>query len=268
MSNSHEGTITAARQFVQQQMPEDHTGHDYLHVERVWKMSKMIARECGANSTVVELAALFHDISDYKLNGGDEAIGPEIARQWIRTHTMSSDMADTVAQIILDILYRGANSGNDLKLSIEAQCVQDADRLDAMGAIGIARAFAFGGALNQPMMSADIQPVLHRSFEEYKLRNGTTINHFYEKLLLLKDRMNTPFARKIAEQRHAFMARFPRKLKQRNKPRFWISESSGLAIFLPARHTVIRHAGGPVTVGRHYQGGPVQTQLGKTAPAH
>jgi len=227
MSNSHEGTITAARQFVQQQMPEDHTGHDYLHVERVWKMSKMIARECGANSTVVELAALFHDISDYKLNGGDEAIGPEIARQWIRTHTMSSDMADTVAQIILDIPYRGANSGNDLKLSIEAQCVQDADRLDAMGAIGIARAFAFGGALNQPMMSADIQPVLHASFEEYKLRNGTTINHFYEKLLLLKDRMNTPFARKIAEQRHAFMLDFLESLSNETSLVFGFQKAAG-----------------------------------------
>jgi uncharacterized protein len=208
MPNSHDRIISAARDYVRTHMPEDYTGHDYLHVERVWKISRLIAEECGANATVVELAALFHDISDYKLNGGNESVGPEIARQWILTHTGSSDIADTVARIILAIPFRGANSADDCPLSIEAQCVQDADRLDAIGAIGIARAFAFGGALEQPMMSADIKPVLHKSFDEYKRKNGTTVNHFYEKLLLLKDRMNTPIGRRIAEKRHAFMVDF------------------------------------------------------------
>lgn len=208
MLNSHDLIVSAAQRYVRENMPEDYTGHDYLHVERVWKMAKHIAQECGANSTIVELAALFHDISDYKLNGGNENTGPEIARQWISSNTGSIDIADTVARIILDIPFKGAKSIHDRELSIEAQCVQDADRLDAIGAIGIARAFAFGGAFRQPMMSEDIKPVLHKSFDEYKKRNGTTVNHFHEKLLLLKDRMNTPTGRRIAEKRHAFMMDF------------------------------------------------------------
>ncbi len=208
MPNSHDLIISAAQRYVQENMPEDYTGHDYLHVERVWKMAKHIAEECGANSTIVELAALFHDISDYKLNGGDENAGPEIARHWILSNSGSVDIADTVARIILDIPFKGAKSIDDRELSIEAQCVQDADRLDAIGAIGIARAFAFGGALRQPMMSKDIKPVLHESFDDYKKKNGTTVNHFHEKLLLLKDRMNTPTGRRIAEKRHAFMIDF------------------------------------------------------------
>jgi uncharacterized protein len=220
MPSSHDPIISAARDYVRAQMPEDYTGHDYSHVERVWKMAKLIARECGANSTIVELAALFHDISDYKLNGGNETIGPEIAREWVLTNTGSTDIADTVARIICDIPFRGANSADDRALSIEAQCVQDADRLDAVGAIGIARAFAFGGALEQPMMSADIKPVLHTSFDEYKRKNGTTVNHFYEKLLLLKDRMNTATGRRIAEKRHAFMVDFLENL----------SEETGIAL--------------------------------------
>ncbi|MEA3119715.1 MAG: uncharacterized protein QOI13_2985 [Paraburkholderia sp.] len=209
MLTSHDHVISEARRYVRENMPEDCTGHDYLHVERVWKMAKLIAKECGADSTIVELAALFHDISDYKLNGGDERIGPEIARHWILENTASSEIADAVAQIIFDIPFRGANVSDGYKpLSIEAQCVQDADRLDAIGAIGIARAFAFGGARRQPMMSSDIKPVVHQSFDEYKRKNGTTVNHFYEKLLLLKDRMNTSTGRKIAEQRHALLIDF------------------------------------------------------------
>jgi uncharacterized protein len=208
MLNSHDAIISAAQRYVQENMPKDYTGHDYLHVERVWKMAKNIAKECGANSTVVELAALFHDISDYKLNGGDENAGSEIARQWILSNSGSIDIAETVARIILDIPFKGAKSIDDRQLSIEAQCVQDADRLDAIGAIGIARAFAFGGAFKQPMMSENIKPVLHESFDEYKKKNGTTVNHFHEKLLLLKDRMNTPTGRRIAEKRHAFMTDF------------------------------------------------------------
>jgi len=208
MHNSPDDIIAAAQHYVRVQMPTDCTGHDYLHVERVWRMSKQIAKECGANSLIVELAALFHDISDYKLNGGDETIGPSIARDWVATHTGSSEIANVVASIIRDIPFRGAKASGEPQLSIEAQCVQDADRLDAIGAIGIARAFAFGGAFQQPMMSREIQPTLHRSFQEYKSKSGTTVNHFYEKLLLLKERMNTPLGRRIAESRHSIMLDF------------------------------------------------------------
>jgi uncharacterized protein len=208
MLKSHDLIVSAAQRYVRENMPEDYTGHDYLHVERVWKTAKHIAQECGANSTIVELAALFHDISDYKLNGGNENTGPEIARQWISSNTGAIDIADTVARIIRDIPFKGAKSIDDRELSIEAQCVQDADRLDAIGAIGIARAFAFGAAFKQPMMSEGIKPVLHESFDEYKKKNGTTVSHFHEKLLLLKDRMNTPIGRRIAEKRHAFMMHF------------------------------------------------------------
>lgn len=208
MLNTHDEIIKAARLYVQTEMPEDYTGHDYLHVERVWKLAKRIASECGANATIVELAALFHDISDYKLNGGSETDGPDKARLWIEANTQSRTIADTVAQIILDIPFRGALSPAGAPLSLEAQCVQDADRLDAIGAIGIARAFAFGGAMKQPMMSAEIKPQLHSSFDEYRRKNGTTVNHFHEKLLLLCSRMNTAPARQIAEKRHAFMLEF------------------------------------------------------------
>jgi uncharacterized protein len=226
MHTSHDRIISAARHYVREHMPEDYTGHDYLHVERVWKMSKLIAEECGANSTIVELAALFHDISDYKLNGGNEDIGPEIARQWALANTGSDEIADAVAGIIRDIPFRGADTAVERALSIEAQCVQDADRLDAIGAIGIARAFAFGGARGQPMMSPDIKSVRHQSFGEYKRKNGTTVNHFYEKLLLLKDRMNTATGRRIAEERHALMVNFLANLSEETEIAFGFPEAA------------------------------------------
>jgi len=222
MLSTHDEIIESARSYVRAQMPEDYTGHDYLHVERVWKLAKRIASECGANATIVELAALFHDISDYKLNGGSETEGPEKARNWIIAATGSQSTADKVAQIILDIPFRGALSPVGAPLSIEAQCVQDADRLDALGAIGIARAFAFGGAMKQKMLSADIKPALHSSFEEYKQKSGTTVNHFYEKLLLLSARMNTPAGRRIAETRHALMLEFLRQLSDESQIEFGV----------------------------------------------
>ncbi|PMS22465.1 phosphohydrolase [Trinickia dabaoshanensis] len=226
MLNTHDEIIGAARSYVRAQMPEDYTGHDYLHVERVWKLAKQIAAECGANATIVELAALFHDISDYKLNGGSETDGPEKARCWIEGATRSPSIADKVAQIILDIPFRGALSPAGPPLSIEAQCVQDADRLDAIGAIGIARAFAFGGAMKQKMLSADIKPALHSSFAQYKRKNGTTVNHFYEKLLLLTARMNTPAGRRIAETRHALMLEFLRQLSDETGMEFGIPDEN------------------------------------------
>lgn len=213
MLTAHNAIIAAARDYVREHMPEDYTGHDYLHVERVWKMARLIGEECGADLTIVELAALFHDISDYKLNGGNEHIGPEIARQWTLTNTGSPEIADAVARIISDMpFHKSLGPCGAPRLSIEGQCVQDADRLDAIGAIGVARAFAFGAVRGQPMMSVDIKPAFHRSGDEYKRKNGTTVNHFYEKLLLLKDTMNTPIGRRIAEKRHAFMIGFLRNL--------------------------------------------------------
>jgi len=220
MLSTHDEIIEAARRYVRAEMPDDYTGHDYLHVERVWTLAKRIAHECGANATIVELAALFHDISDYKLNGGCETAGPEKAARWIEAHTRSRATADTVAQIILDIPFRGALSPTGAPLSLEAQCVQDADRLDAIGAIGIARAFAFGGAMKQPMMSAEIKPQLHSSFDQYRRKNGTTVNHFYEKLLLLSSRMNTAPARRIAEKRHALMLEFLHHLSRETEIEF------------------------------------------------
>ncbi len=226
MLNTHNDFIEAARNYVQQEMPEDYTGHDYLHVERVWKMAKRIAHECGADTTIVELAALFHDISDYKLNGGSETAGPEKARRWIEAHTGSRTTADTVAQIILDIPFRGALVPAGPPLSLEAQCVQDADRLDAIGAIGIARAFAFGGAMKQPMINAEIKPRLHASFDDYKRKNGTTVNHFYEKLLLLSGRMNTASGRRLAEERHALMVKFLRQLSNETGIEFSVEQAN------------------------------------------
>lgn len=213
----NEEAIQKTRDYMITTLSIDSSGHDHFHVDRVWRMAKKLAHEVGANTMVVELTALLHDISDYKLNGGDEKAGPEAAKLWIESIGIDKQIANNVADIIEKMSFKGAKVVEE-NMSIEGQVVQDADRLDAIGAIGIARAFAFGGAFGQRLHDPDIIPVLHENFEAYKKKkDGTTINHFFEKLLLLKDRMNTAPAKRIAEQRHKFMEMYLNNFMQECK---------------------------------------------------
>ncbi len=187
----------------------DGTGHDWWHVYRVWKMAQRIGQAEKADLLVVELAALLHDIADWKLHDGDSMLGPKIAKDWLDSLGLAPSISEHVCQIIAGISFKGAKVEQSL-LSLEGKVVQDADRLDAMGAIGIARAFAYGGAKGQAIHDPTIKPTKHRTAEAY-LKGGTTINHFYEKLLLLKDRMNTATGRTMAEARHRFMEDYLRR---------------------------------------------------------
>jgi uncharacterized protein len=180
------------------------SGHDWWHVCRVWRLAKRIGQAEGADLLIVELAGLLHDIADWTSQGGDSTIGPQMAREWLVSLALDASVIEHVCQIVADISFKGAGVEQPV-LSLEGKVVQDADRLDAMGAIGIARAFAYGGTKRQLIYDPEVQPTEHRTAEAFLKSDGTTINHFYEKLLLLKDRMNTATGRAIAEKRHRFM---------------------------------------------------------------
>ena len=191
-------------QAVKHELQNAEGGHDWLHIERVWRNAKLIAQTESADLFVVELAALVHDIADSKFNNGDEEIGPRKAREILLTNKVANDTIEHVIAIIENISFKGGNTQRTFD-SIELQIVQDADRLDAIGAIGIARAFNYGGFKNRSIFDPTIQPQLTQTKDEYKNSTAPTINHFYEKLLLLKDRMNTTTGKQLAEQRHQFM---------------------------------------------------------------
>jgi len=190
--------------YVQKELADDGSGHDWWHVYRVWSIAKKIAQKESADQTTVELAALLHDIADWKFNNGDESAGPKQAADWLNNNGAPLKLVNEVREIISTLSYKGANVATPMR-TIEGKIVQDADRLDAIGAVGIARTFAYGGNKNRLMYHPDEAPVMHESFENYKKNKSHTINHFYEKLLLLKDRMNTQSAKNIAKQRHIFM---------------------------------------------------------------
>jgi uncharacterized protein len=199
--------IARTVQHVKETLADDSSGHDWFHIERVWRMARRLAEEEGADLFVVELAALLHDIADWKFHGGDETAGPRVAGEWLEDLSVARETREHVCEIIAHISFKGAGV-KDGMATLEGQVVQDADRLDALGAIGIARTFAYGAHKGQPLYDPNVQPVLHESFAAYKSNKGNTLNHFYEKLLLLKDRLNTRSARKLAEGRHAFMEEF------------------------------------------------------------
>lgn len=193
--------------FVKQKLENAEAGHDWFHIERVYKNALLIANEETCDLTVVKLAALLHDIADSKFNDGDETIGPETARKFLESQKGFEDIIDHVVKIIENISFKGGNFEKNFT-SKELEIVQDADRLDAIGAIGIARTFNYGGFKNRQLYNPNIAPKLNMSKEEYKKSEAPTINHFYEKLLLLKDKMNTETGKKIAEERHKFMELF------------------------------------------------------------
>ena len=203
MNQNIEKTIN----FVKQKLEGAEAGHDWFHIERVWKLSKKIAKNEEANTEIVELAALLHDIADPKFHDGDETLAIKISLEFLKSIDVEENIINQVLYIIENISFKNRGQAPEIP-SIELHIVQDADRLDAIGAIGIARTFNFGGFKNNLMYHPDIQPQLNMSKEEYKKSNGTTINHFYEKLLLLKDLMNTETAKKIASERHDFMLKF------------------------------------------------------------
>lgn len=193
---------------MKRRMNGESTGHDWWHAYRVWQTAKRItATEPTANQLVVELAALLHDIADYKFSKGDHELGPKLAGEWLQDQNVAPAVIESVQVIIRTIDFKGANVAHNLA-SIEAKIVFDADKLDALGAIGIARAFAYGGAKSRDIHNPDVKPVMHDSFGAYKKNTSPTINHFYEKLLLLKDLMQTKEGRRLAQKRHAYMKRY------------------------------------------------------------
>lgn len=193
--------------FVKEKLEGAEAGHDWFHIERVWKIAKKIAEKEGGNLVVIELSALLHDIADPKFHDGDETLAIKISKEFLEKEQVSTEVIEQVLFIIKNISFKNREELPEI-LPLELQIVQDADRIDAIGAIGIARTFNFGGFKNNLMYHPEIQPNLNQTKEEYKKSNGTTINHFYEKLLLLKDLMNTETAKKIASERHDFMLKF------------------------------------------------------------
>ena len=201
--NSTKKTIT----YVKQELQNAEGGHDWWHIERVWKLAKHIAQTEEVDLQIVELGALLHDIADSKFNNGDEEIGPQKARAFLESQKVDVEIINHVIQIIKNISFKGGKVQSTFT-SKELDVVQDADRLDALGAIGIARTFNYGGFKNREIYNPTIPPNLQMTKEEYKNSTAPSINHFYEKLLLLKDRMNTETGRAMAEQRHKFMQEY------------------------------------------------------------
>ncbi|MBN8640778.1 MAG: HD domain-containing protein [Flavobacteriales bacterium] len=193
--------------FVKEKLQNAEAGHDWFHIERVYKNALLIASDEDCDLTIVKLGALLHDIADSKFNDGDETVGPRVARAFLESQNASEESIVHVINIIENISFKGGNFEKKFT-SKELEIVQDADRLDALGAIGIARTFNYGGFKNRQLYNPAIAPKLNMTKEEYKNSESPTLNHFYEKLLLLKDKMNTPTGKKLAEQRHTFMEHF------------------------------------------------------------
>lgn len=183
------------------------SGHDWHHINRVWQLATQIAAREGADQQVVALGALVHDIADWKFHGGDDSVGPREAERLLTEEGASREIINQVVEIVRTISYKGAGVATAMK-SLEGECVQDADRLDAIGAIGIARCFAYGGHAGRQIYDPNEPPVMHASAEAYKASKGHSLNHFYEKLFLLKARMNTDSGKQLGEQRHLFMENF------------------------------------------------------------
>ena len=201
--------IEKTKDFVKETLADAEKGHDWYHTNRVYHQAKTIAENEQADLLVVELAALLHDIADPKFHDGDESIGPTMAARFLSAQNVDSDIIDHVCNIIRNMSYRNSlEAEKTLFQSIEMAIVQDADRLDAIGAIGIARTFHYGGYKNRSMYDPEIPPITELTKKGYKKSTAPTINHFYEKLLRLKEMMYTKTARKIAEERHEFMLAF------------------------------------------------------------
>jgi uncharacterized protein len=193
--------------FVKKELENAEGGHDWFHIERVYKNAVLIANGENCDILIVQLGALLHDIADSKFHNGDETVGPKKARLFLESKNVPENTITHVVNIIENISFKGGHETKKFS-SLELDIVQDADRLDAIGAIGVARTFNYGGFKNRAIYNPEIKPNLNMSKEEYKNSDAPTINHFYEKLLLLKDKMNTKTGKEIAAQRHDFMELF------------------------------------------------------------
>lgn len=203
----HSKLIETTINFVKEELKNAEGGHDWFHIERVYRNTLLIAKEEKCNLLVCQLGALLHDIADSKFHNGDETIGPKTARAFLEKENVSGEVIEHVIKIIENISFKGGNFEKKFS-SLELDIVQDADRLDAIGAIGIARCFNYGGFKNRALYNPEIKPQMNMSKEEYKNSTSPTITHFYEKLLLLKDKMNTKTGKIIAEERHLYMENF------------------------------------------------------------
>jgi uncharacterized protein len=206
MDSARRIVVARTEEFVRGKLGDEPTGHDWWHADRVRRTALYIAGNECADAYVVELAALLHDVDDYKFTGDREA-GPRAAMEWLGTQEVEQRIALEVAEIVRRMSFRGANV-DELPQTVEGRCVQDGDRLDAMGAIGIARTFAYGGFVHRPIHDPSVPDIMHSSAAAYQRHRGTTINHFHEKLFLLKERMQTGTGRKLAGERHQLMADF------------------------------------------------------------
>lgn len=199
--------VTNTEEFVKGKLLGEGSGHDWWHIKRVWDLAKNIAKSESVDMFIVELGALLHDIADWKFCDGDESVGPRIAEEWLISQGVDNDIIKIVKEIIEDVSFKGAGVIKKNR-SKEGEVVQDADRLDAIGAIGIARCFAYGGHRGREIYNPEIKSVMHQTSEEYKQNSSPSINHFYEKLLLLKNLMNTMTAKRMARGRHEFMQKY------------------------------------------------------------
>ncbi len=199
--------INATMDFVKVALKNAEGGHDWFHTLRVYNNALLIAKNENVDRFTVALGALLHDIADSKFHDGDETVGPKVARKFLFENNVDSLVIEHVINIIENISFKGGNEAQKFK-TVELDVIQDADRLDAIGAVGIARCFNYGGFKNRSLYNPDIKPNLNMSKEEYKKSTAPTINHFYEKLLLLKDRMNTETGKRIAKERHDYMVQF------------------------------------------------------------
>ncbi len=210
MNSTEEKIIENTILFVKKTLKGAEGGHDWFHIERVYKNAQLISKNENVDAFIVALGALLHDIADAKFYDGDETVGPKMAREFLFSQDVDSSIIEHVVQIIDNISYKSSldKSKKNRFSSPELDAIQDADRLDAIGAIGIARCFNYGGFKNRQLYNPEIKPNLEMSKEEYKKSSAPTINHFYEKLLLLKDKMNTKTGRRLAEERHQYMEVF------------------------------------------------------------
>jgi uncharacterized protein len=202
-----EKILQQTQEYVRKTLEGDGTGHDWWHIYRVLQNAVRIGQEEGTDLFVVQLAALLHDIADWKFHSGDETAGPRAARVWLEKLGVEEEIITHVCDIIARVSFKGAGVASAMHTK-EGKVVQDADRLDALGAIGIARCFAYGGSKQREIHNPNVKPTMHQTFDDYKKSQGTSFNHFHEKLLLLKDRMNTTAGKKLAEERHKFMEKF------------------------------------------------------------
>jgi len=200
--------IRETREYVKRELEGESSGHDWWHISRVRNNAVRIAsEEKGADLFIVKLASLLHDIADWKFHGGDEKASSRTAKDWLKRQNLDDSLIARICMVIEEVSFKGAGV-KTVPSTLEGKIVQDADRLDALGAIGIARTFAYGGKMAREIYNPNIKPELHKTFEEYRSNKGSTINHFYEKLLLLKERMNTDAAKRIAEERDKYMRDF------------------------------------------------------------